>query len=663
MILNKVFVSSFGNLKNYSQDFILGVNVIKEENGFGKSTLATFIKCMFYGITDGKKSIAENERVRFKPWNSTEKFGGYVVFTFKGQRYKLERYFGNKSSEDTVRLFDDETGKEYSNTDNLGYRLFDIDESGYFSTTYLSQNDFDVKGNSSITAKLNSNELSNGENAVDKALLKIEEKSKKYKALRGNAGLISDLKHYIFIKDEEIARAKSSLDTVSGLKQRYSELSAKEERLKKEHEALSEKLKESGKAEAFRLKRENLAVLKAELQKKKDEELEYDKTLFGENITDDELSALKTGVADALSNEKEKSVLESELASIPRTISETVRNKAVIYPYFIFLFLLVFGAVAIPLINLYIGVAAIVVSITGAVLYYVLSLKNRETTVEKESPKYAELYKKYSELSKVSEEYKTALNKFFSRFGLYDGSYDFRYEKLRSAKVGKDTTKKAVAELGERIEKIENELKAEDKGVADYDGNAVRYALKEKSEELNGVTSEMSRIAVQIGYNEENAVKLPILHEERDELDEKLKQANEDYEILNLTASYVKKADENLKKQYKAPLQESLDKFIGYLSGGKIKAIIDVDLKVSVEKDGKTFDTAYFSQGYRNLIDICKRFALSEVIFKNEKPFMILDDPFTNLDEEKIGSGAELLKKLAQDFQIVYLTCHDSRAF
>ena len=97
MILNKVFVSSFGNLKNYSQDFSIGVNVIKEENGFGKSTLATFIKCMFYGITDGKKSIAENERVRFKPWNSTEKFGGYVVFTFKGQRYKLERYFGKLS--------------------------------------------------------------------------------------------------------------------------------------------------------------------------------------------------------------------------------------------------------------------------------------------------------------------------------------------------------------------------------------------------------------------------------------------------------------------------------------------------------------------------------------------------------------------------------------
>ena len=156
MKLINCHIYAFGNLKDFSYDFSDGLNTIKEENGWGKSTLAAFIKAIFYGLNgDNKKNLAENERHKYKPWNSTEKFGGSVVFEWKGKSYKLERFFGNKQSEDTVRIFDVETGKQFPNTENLGKRIFGIDEEGFLSTTYLSQKDFEVKSNTSITAKYN----------------------------------------------------------------------------------------------------------------------------------------------------------------------------------------------------------------------------------------------------------------------------------------------------------------------------------------------------------------------------------------------------------------------------------------------------------------------------------------------------------------------------
>ena len=80
MKLVSLYVSSFGKLKDFSYDFNDNFNVIKQENGWGKSTLATFIKSIFYGLSGGRtRSVAENERLKYKPWNSTEKFGGPAI--------------------------------------------------------------------------------------------------------------------------------------------------------------------------------------------------------------------------------------------------------------------------------------------------------------------------------------------------------------------------------------------------------------------------------------------------------------------------------------------------------------------------------------------------------------------------------------------------------
>jgi uncharacterized protein YhaN len=149
--------------------------------------------------------------------------------------------------------------------------------------------------------------------------------------------------------------------------------------------------------------------------------------------------------------------------------------------------------------------------------------------------------------------------------------------------------------------------------------------------------------------------------EELVELTEKLKEYEKEDKVLSLTLEYLKKADENLKIKYREPLEKNLNRILKEIVKTEIKANIDINFNVTIEHQGMQMDVNYYSKGYKNLVDICKRFALIDVLFVSEKPFVILDDPFVNLDDNKLEEAKEVVKKLSKEYQIVYLVCHESR--
>ena len=59
------------------------------------------------------------------------------------------------------------------------------------------------------------------------------------------------------------------------------------------------------------------------------------------------------------------------------------------------------------------------------------------------------------------------------------------------------------------------------------------------------------------------------------------------------------------------------------------------------------------------LIHLAEQFHITG--YEGEKPFLILDDPFVNLDDEKQAAGMQLLASVAQEYQVIYFTCHTSR--
>ena len=192
MKLIRCYVQNFGKLHNFEYDFKDNLNIIKAENGFGKTTLACFIKSMFYGL-DASKS-EKSERKKYKPWQGGI-FGGNIEFEVNNKKYRIERFFGNKISDDTFKLFDLSTNLEsFDYTENIGEEIFKINKAGYERSTYIPQGEIQIEMEDSLNAKLgNILENDNDINSSDEALTKITEMMKLY-VKTGNKGLLNEKK-------------------------------------------------------------------------------------------------------------------------------------------------------------------------------------------------------------------------------------------------------------------------------------------------------------------------------------------------------------------------------------------------------------------------------------------------------------------------------------
>ena len=112
MKLIRLEIEGFGKLRDYAMELTDGLNVLCEENGFGKTTLAVFIKAMLYGLpASTKRDLDKNERKKYAPWQGGP-YGGYLIFTHEGKRYRLERSFGDSPKNDTFKLTNEDTHRD-----------------------------------------------------------------------------------------------------------------------------------------------------------------------------------------------------------------------------------------------------------------------------------------------------------------------------------------------------------------------------------------------------------------------------------------------------------------------------------------------------------------------------------------------------------------------
>ncbi len=662
MKLISCYVSSFGKLKDFYFNFDSGLNTIKQENGWGKTTLSTFIKAMFYGINSSKRSISENERIKYKPWNSTEKFGGYIEFEWGEKVYRIERFFGNKESEDTVRLFDIQTGKEFANTENLGKRIFEIDEEGFLSTTYMSQKDFEIKSNSSLTAKYNSVCEIQDTDAFDKALNKLEEKAKLYK-YRGDKGLITDIKREILELDEEIEITQKSERAAKLLKEEVELLEKQVVDLKEQGEQLANAVAQAGSIQAKKIKKEHFDALiidkEQHLTKLKEIEVVLGKNRVSQEEIDDyvlfdnELIALNSTIDKAkkdIFDLKESRENEQKVEKPNQTIFLII--SAV---------LVVLGG-ALAFLQPFVGLAVSIIGIVG----FIMTVLSKNKGDEQSNSVFDNLInQKETELENLLQLQASAIekvDKFIEKFNLIGANG--RYAALTA--ISKANLERE--NLEKSLQNIDAKLKEYDEELADYDEvDETEQSLDILNQKLAFVQNEFSKSSHELAnkkaslvYHENIANGIVDIESKKADLVTKLSVYEEEYKLLTATVKFLKQADENLKVKYREPLQQSLDKYLTYIDG-KHNANIDVDLKLTINENGVSKEVDYYSKGYQNLYDICKRFALTDVLFTGEKPFIILDDPFYNLDDEKLNKALELIKNLSQEYQIIYLVCHESR--
>lgn len=272
MKLIHCYIENFGGLHHYERSFEHGLTVIYEPNGFGKTTLAEFIRAMFYGFPRAAKTLDKNPRKKYLPWNGGV-CGGNLTFELEGKPYRIQRTFGATPKSDTFSLLDLTTNKKSDRfSENIGLEIFGLDGDSFERSTYLPQmRDSGVLATDSIRAKLgNLVEDSNDINNFDKAISTLRTKRSGYELYRGVGGTVAEAKSKISLLQTELDMLRADEQTVDAGKRYIEALQLQLTQKQQELEDVRHRLTRATEAAARRGLLQQYNLLQEQLQKNRE---------------------------------------------------------------------------------------------------------------------------------------------------------------------------------------------------------------------------------------------------------------------------------------------------------------------------------------------------------------------------------------------------------
>ena len=192
--------------------------------------------------------------------------------------------------------------------------------------------------------------------------------------------------------------------------------------------------------------------------------------------------------------------------------------------------------------------------------------------------------------------------------------------------------------------------------------------LSEKQQQQRA--SEMETLSRQILQYSRRLDELESEYDALTEKERKLQSLNEEVitlrekcDIIQKTKAFLTQAKEDYGARYQAPVMDAFRRYYRMLAGEDGTAYgLTATFEMERQEQGMYRDMGYFSRGYQDMTGLCMRLAFADAMYREEKPFLILDDPFVNLDEEKIEHGKAFIREIAKEYQVIYFTCHESRA-
>ncbi|MBE7073719.1 MAG: hypothetical protein E7379_01310 [Clostridiales bacterium] len=131
--------------------------------------------------------------------------------------------------------------------------------------------------------------------------------------------------------------------------------------------------------------------------------------------------------------------------------------------------------------------------------------------------------------------------------------------------------------------------------------------------------------------------------------------------IYELTNDYLIEAKDNVSKRFVGPINEEMNNLLAKFDMRGREFVVDAnfDIKQSTHAGFKEFE--YSSQGYKDILSLCMRLILINQVYKNDKPCIILDDSFVNLDDKNFEKAKLVIDEFSNKIQILYITCNESK--
>ncbi|MBR0428281.1 MAG: hypothetical protein IJK18_08820 [Clostridia bacterium] len=771
MKLLKCHIQNFGKLQDFSYEFQDGLNTIKQDNGFGKTTFATFIKSMFYGLdTQANARFEKSDRKKYIPWQGGI-YGGSIDFEIDSKKYRIERTFGKKATDDTFKLYNLKTNLESNDySENIGEEIFKINKSAYERSTYIPQGQIQIEMEDSINAKLtNMLESDNDINTSEEALKKLNEAKKVYKKDRGQGGLIDEKNAKLYELQRKFENSKLDVENFDirkkQLEAKIKEISNIEKQREGEQKLLSKKIEQ----DRLKAKKEVYDSIINKYQSYQEEYKDFEKffsngiptNAFLENLTNKnyEIEKTKLEIANCKMTDEETESLEqlqnrfknenisieeidkkifeySQIQEIEKEVEtkkqekdqtqkeldivNQKRKKTLII--ILLSLILTIAGISLVITNMQ-KVVGIAIFFLGALLgAFSLLSKNKKHKISSLSKEILNIQKEIEVLQTKKEEINNNVESFIKQYYLEHNSNKImdltnlkteysNYKALLKNKIAKDVY---LQNLKINLEKLKNEIEDDfktyfitiDKSYIDLiqdlknkvnqfeeSKNQLKEIIdkKEKYEKENNIEElknieEISASEEEIKHkidvfnnhidsliDEKNQIKnqIEILENRIDEseylesdiesLREEINNLEDKYKILKTTEELLKTSKENFSSSYLKSMIIGFNKYLSVIDTKELKTSVDTNLDVKIEVNGSQKEIKTFSAGYKDLIYICMRFSLIDALFNGETPFVVLDDPFVNLDEAKTSKALEILQEFTKKYQVIYFSCNASR--
>ncbi|MBO5206461.1 MAG: AAA family ATPase [Clostridia bacterium] len=252
----------------------------------------------------------------------------------------------------------------------------------------------------------------------------------------------------------------------------------------------------------------------------------------------------------------------------------------------------------------------------------------------------------------------SGLERTLSEFEAHYGKRSGDYAKILTDIADFKRLQGEISEASAALEDFKREKGLTDGRPAELEFESVE-ALADKRTALERAKSQLEG---EIERDESSVERLERLECECEEARARLDEYKKTYKLLTETKKLVERADAQLKERYVKPLSDSFKEYILPLSeaiGESVTLTADYGLKL--ERGGALHSEKHLSTGENAICMLCYRLALMKNIYKGGEVFCILDDPFTGLDSDKMRRVSKLLRKLSENMQIIYFTCHESR--
>ena len=754
MKLISLYIENFGGLSRYALEFEPQITTIIRPNGFGKTTLAEFIRAMFYGFPRKSKTLDKSRRQKYAPWNGSG-FGGNLVFEHQGQRYRLERTFGMNPRGDTITVTELATGKKTNRFgEEPGLVLFGLDADSFERSTYLPQTgDEGSPATVSILSKLHDLvEDSSDVGNFDKAVAALRARRSALIPYRGSGGSvaettarISSLQLRLDTAYAQQALLRETRDAAAGMQHDQETIQTRLIQLRKELDIASQQAADS-------LRQQQYSQLRQQ-RRKTEERIGFYREKYPGGLPQEALLRRAEMLADRLTEEAMENAVPTEqqlahcrkLCSEYETLSARLRDSRFHLEQLrqtenrqpeamghtasgkLLTALWICGAAGVaagaallflmgPAYALAVLGAAITVLATAAIIGCIRSSRRHKRELEQRMLRQnidrklldlqgqidgldAEVLKRGSEISSVfasfgmdvqPETYQTArarleykaenharqetekdaarreLQSFLKHLGIpLQQDVSQQLEQLRMDIRAMETARLHLADLTQQCSDMENRygksLFAETHNIRDV--QQIRSEEQRLHEELTEITNRILQARQRLLILQESAAEIPQIEKALKHDRDKLEEERESVRILDATIRFLQQAKENLATAYMGTIRSRFAYYLSKLEENAGETFsIDPELQVQLEKQGKLREMAYFSAGQADLIKLCMRLALVDALFKGEAVFVILDDPFVNLDDAHMEKARTLLRGHAAAHQILYLTCHSSRS-